>query len=256
MFVSGRTGGAQLFVLDVDSRRTLADPRGDKAYLYPRWSPDGKHIAAIYGDNENHDIIVLDDIANPADLPPPPAPGTTPPAPGAAAAPPPAAKPPAPGTAVAPPPPSPPPAIERALTAWSYDDLSPTWSPDGKRIAFYSNYNPENDPKVWSIVVLESDRSVPASEPELIARVVARNVIPDVAAGPAWLPDSRRIAYVGNDKNDYNPIYIVDVDSRLSQRLKTDTSINRDLTVSPKGMIAFRAQVEQWDRVFLARLAN
>lgn len=244
VFVSGRSGGAQLYVLDVDSRRTLRLSQGDKAYLYPRWSPDGRHIAAIHGDNENHDIIVLDQIANPADLPPPPAPLPA------------GAKPPAPGAVVAPPPPPPPPAVQRALTDWRYDDLSPTWSPDGKRIAFYSNYNPENDPKIWSIVVVESDRSAPASEPELVARVVARNVMPDVSVGPAWLPDGRRIAYVGNDKNDYNPIYIVDVDSRLGQRLKTDTSINRDLTVSPRGLIAFRAQVEQWDRIFLARLGK
>lgn len=246
VFVSGRTGGAQLFVLDVDSRRALRLSQGDRAYLYPRWSPDGRHIAAMYGENENHDIIVLDDIADPADLPPPPVPGV--PAPGAAR---PAGKP-VTGVAAAPPPP--PPAVQRALTAWPYDDLSPTWSPDGRRIAFYSNYNPENDPKVWSIVVIESDRAAPASEPELVARVVARNVVPDVAVGPAWLPDGRRIAYVGNDRNDYNPIYVVDVDSRLSRRLRTDTKINRELTVSRRGVIAFRAQVEQWDQVFLARL--
>jgi TolB protein len=251
-FVSGRDGGAHLYLLDVDSRRVASASMGDKAYLYPRWSPDGKRIAVVYGDNENHDIAVLDDIVSPAELAAAAAAKAA--AAKAAAGTPAKTK---PGAApAAPPPPAKPPAVQRALTAWAHDDLSPTWSPDGRRVAFYTNYNPEGDPKVWAIVVVESERRAPAGEAELIARVVARNVVPDVAVGPAWLPDGRRIAYVGNDKNDYNPIYIVDVESKQSVRLKTDTHINRELSVSPQGLIAFRAQVEQWDRVFIARLSD
>jgi TolB protein len=192
---------------------------GEGAYLYPRWSPDGRRIAAMHGANENHDIVVLDDV--PLKL-------------GAAK----------------------PELAQRFLTTWRYDDLSPAWSPDGKRVAFYSNYNAENDPKIWSLVVIEADGSAPTEGDGLAARVVAHNVIPDVSLGPAWLPDSRRIAYVRNDKDRYHPIYVVDVDSKQSRRLATGTNINHDLATSPNGVLAFRAQVDQWDQIFLVKLAD
>jgi Tol biopolymer transport system component len=219
VFVSGRSGAAQLFLLDVDTRRTIPISNGDQAYLYPRWSPDGRRIAAMHGANENHDIVVLDGV---------------PPKLGAAG----------------------PEVKQRFLTTWLHDDLSPSWSPDGKRIAFYSNYNAENDPKTWSLVVVEADGSAPTEGDGLVARVVAHNVIPDVSMGPAWLPDSKRIAYVRNDKHAYNPIYIVDVESKQSRRLATGTNINHDLATSPSGVLAFRAQVDQWDQIFLVKLAD
>lgn len=209
VFVSGRSGGAQLFVMAMDTQQVRPVSAGDKAYLYPRWSPDGKRIAAIYGANENHDVVVIDNVADAA-------------------------------------------ASHRQLTTWGYDDLSPSWSPDGKRIAFYTNYNEDNDPKVWSIVVVEATGSAPTGGEGLIARVVARSVVPDVSIGPAWAPDSRRIAYVHDDKDDYSPIYIVDVQTKQARRLRTGTDINHDLSFSAKGVLAFRAQVDQWDQIYLA----
>jgi TolB protein len=246
-FVSGRDGGAQLYLLDVDSRRMASISMGDKAYLYPRWSPDGRRIAAIYGANENHDIVVLEGDLRAA-LNPKPA-VAAPAAPGSA----PAAK-----TTPASPPaaPAPPPVTQRFLTTWRHDDLSPSWSPDGKRIAFYTNQNDDDDPKVWAIAVIDASGATPGEGAALVAQVVARNVIPDVSMGPAWLPDGRRIAYVRNDKQDYNPIYVVDVDSRQHRRVMTGTHINHDLAVSPQGVLAFRAQVDQWDRIFLTKLPD
>lgn len=211
VFVSGRDGGAQLFLVDPATRQTRRISDGEKAHLYPRWSPDGKRIVAIYGANENHDILLIENLADPA-------------------------------------------GSRRLLTTWRHDDLSPAWSPDGTKIAFYTNQNSEDDPKVWALAVVDAAGDSPTAGDGLAARIVARNVLPDVAMGPAWLPDSRRIAYVRNDQRDYSPVYIVDVETHESRRLRTGTNINRELSCSSQGVLAFRAQVDQWDRIFLAKV--
>jgi Tol biopolymer transport system component len=142
----------------------------------------------------------------------------------------------------------------KVLTAWPYDDLRPVWSPDGRKIAFYSNYNPAGDPKIWSIVVIAADGSDPTEGEGLAAKVAAADVIPDIETGPAWMPDSSRIVYVKNDRQEYNPLYIVDVARKTSMLIKTDTKMNHDVACSRDGNIAFRAQVNQWDQIYIMRL--
>lgn len=142
----------------------------------------------------------------------------------------------------------------KALTTWPYDDLRPVWSPDGGKIAFYSNYNPANDPKIWSIVVVSADGTDPTEGQDLAAKIVATDVIPDVEAGPAWMPDSARIVYVKNDRIEYNPIYVADVKQKTSMAIKTDTKMNHDVACSVDGTIAFRAQVNQWDQIYVMGL--
>ncbi len=139
------------------------------------------------------------------------------------------------------------------LTLWPHDDLRPVWSPDGKKLAFYSNYNERHDPKGWSLMVVAADGSDPRGE-GLVSRVVATDVVPDIERGPAWMPDSRRIVYVKNDRYAYNPLFVVDVDEKAAAPLMTGTRMNHDVVCSADGAIAFRAQVEQWDRMFVAKL--
>jgi Tol biopolymer transport system component len=143
-----------------------------------------------------------------------------------------------------------------ALTTWRYDDLRPVWSPDGKKIAFYSNYNQDNDLKRWCIIVVAADGSDSLQADALAARVVATDVLPDVERGPAWMPDSARIVYVRNEGREYNPLYIADSVRRTNLLLKADTRINHDVASSRNGLIAFRAQVEQWDQIFIAKLKD
>jgi Tol biopolymer transport system component len=213
VFVSGRTGKGDLYILDVPTRTVTRLTQGEKAYLYPRWSPDGTKIAVTHGNNENHDIHLLDGVAGPGGR-----------------------------------------ETERALTSWPWDDLRPAWSPDGTKIAFYSNYNPAGDPMVWSIIVVASDGTDPREGEGLAAKVAAADVIPDVETGPAWMPDSQGIVYVKNDRHEYNPIYIVDFKSGTERPVKTGTRMNHDVACSPDGLLAFRAQVDQWDHMFLAKL--
>jgi Tol biopolymer transport system component len=145
---------------------------------------------------------------------------------------------------------------QKILTTWPYDDLRPIWSPDGKKIAFYSNYNPDGDPMRWSIVVIAADGSDPTEGEGLAAKVVAMDVIPDVEMGPSWMPDSSRIVFVKNDRQEYNPIYVADLKQKTTLPLKTDTKMNHDIAYSADGTIAFRAQVDQWDQVFVMKLKD
>jgi Tol biopolymer transport system component len=149
-----------------------------------------------------------------------------------------------------------PPAPPKALSTWPHDDLRPVWSPDGRRVAFYTNYNAAGDPKTWAIAVVAADGSDPTEGEGLAARVVATDVVPDVERGPAWLPDNRRIAYVRDERQAYYPIYLADVETRASTLLRTGTKMNHDVTCSSTGMIAFRAQVDQWDQVYVAKLKD
>jgi Tol biopolymer transport system component len=142
----------------------------------------------------------------------------------------------------------------RALTRWQYDDLRPTWSPDGKKIAFYTNHNAVAEQKKWSLAVIAVDGSDGVDGPGLEKRIVATDVIPDIEQGPAWLADGSGLIYVKDDELEYNPIYLVHLASMQSQRLKTETKMNHDIACGPDGLLAFRAQQDQWDQIFIARL--
>lgn len=213
VFVSGRTGKADIFSMDLVTRKTTRLTKGPKMYLYPQWSPDGKQIAMIYGANENHDIYLIQDITRPHQS-------------------------------------------TRALTMWDHDDLRPVWSPDGTKIAFYSNYNTQGDQKVWSLMVIAADGSDPGEGDGLAAKVVAQQVIPDIEQGPAWMPDSKHIVYIRNDEQAYHPIYMVHIEKKIPVAIQTGTKMNHDVTCAKDGTLAFRAQVEQWDHIYIAQLRS
>ncbi len=124
---------------------------------------------------------------------------------------------------------------------------------DGK-IAFYSNYNAAEDPRIWSIFVVSADGTDPSAGEGLAAKVVAADIIPDVETGPAWMPDSNRIVFVKNDRQEYNPLYVADVAQKTIVPIKTDTKMNHDVACSADGSIAFRAQVDQWDQIYIMKL--
>lgn len=211
VFVSGRSGKGDVYLLDPETRAVTQLTWGDKPYLYPRWSPDGKKIAMIYGSTENHDIYVMDNPGKPVES-------------------------------------------MRTLTSWPYDDLRPAWSPDGKKIAFYTNYNAAGEQKKWSLAVISADGSDGEQGLKLEGQIIAADVVPDIEQGPAWLADGSGLVYVKDDALEYNPIFIVDVASKKSKWLKTETKMNHDISCGSNGLISFRAQQDQWDQLFIAQL--
>src|SRR5437588_820181 len=114
------------------------------------------------------------------------------------------------------------------------------WSPAHDRIAFISGRSGKGDVYSLDLATKTTTRLTLGDQPYLYPQWS-----PDVEHGPAWVPDNRRIAYVRDERRAYNPIYIGDVDSRTSTLVRTGTKMNHDVTCSPSGLIAFRAQVDQ-----------
>jgi dipeptidyl aminopeptidase/acylaminoacyl peptidase len=211
VYVSARAGIGKLILRDTTgAERQLTT--GDKIDLFPAWSPDSRSVAYTSGDNDNHDVFVIDVTA--------------------------------------------PQPVARQLTTWKFDDLRPTFSADGALVAFYSNYSPSGEEKEWSIVAVPADGSGPAKGAALAKLAVATNVVTDPEVGPAWLPWGRAVVYARNLKAEWNPIYVVDAETREEMRLETRTRMNHDLACSRRGLLAFRAQVSSWDDIFVVPLGR
>ena len=85
---------------------------------------------------------------------------------------------------------------ERTLTRGLGIDSGPTWSPDGRKIAFNRS---GRRPLDLAIYVMNADGSG--------QRRLARN-----AGSPAWSPDGRKIAYTSDG------IYVMNADGTGQQR--------------------------------------
>ncbi len=140
------------------------------------------------------------------------------------------------------------------LTTWKFDDLRPVFSPDGSLLAFYTNYSPSGEEKEWSIVAIPADGTGPTKGSALAQRTVATNVTKDIEVGPAWLPGGQGLIYARNLKAEWNPIFAVDSATREEVRIEAPTRMNHDLTCAANGLVAWRAQVESWDEIFVTTL--
>ena len=125
------------------------------------------------------------------------------------------------------------------LTNNRHVDSSPSWSPDGKRIAFVSDRDGHVNIRGWSnyeIYVMDADGRN------------QQNVTNDPSndGSPSWSPDGKRIVFSSDRDNnrDHNiEIYVMDADGSNQQRLTNNLTEDQDPSWSPDGKrIAFSAR--------------
>jgi dipeptidyl aminopeptidase/acylaminoacyl peptidase len=81
------------------------------------------------------------------------------------------------------------------LVPGAYDEAMPSWSPDGRSIAFVSRRHPDYDrADNYDLYVVEAR---PGAEPRQLTTFVGSDQNPEWGGrGPAWSPDGSQIAYV------------------------------------------------------------
>ena len=193
-FVSKRDGNPEIYVMDADGKnqRRLTNNRHED--WSPSWSPDGKRIV-FFSDRDGHVHFIPGWFTY--EIYVMNADGGNP----------------------------------QNLTNNPNDDRFPSWSPDGKRIAFQANRDWDN-PQNYEIYVMDADGG---NEQKLTEN-------PNEDEYPSWSPDGKRIAFASVRREEHftYEIYVMDADGANQQRLTENLKNDWHPVWSPDGKrIAF-----------------
>ena len=154
LYLSTGPPDLELRVMTVADRRTrILDTRGI-IFSPPAWSPDGRTVAFASDRTGNTELWLLD-LSRDIDF------NGHPPA-----------------------------AALRRLTRHAAIDQDPTWSPDGRRIAFTSSRS--GNEEIWVMDITAIDKLAPNTEPPL--QQLTHH--PAIDHHPQWSPDGKRIVFI------------------------------------------------------------
>ncbi len=135
-------------------------------------------------------------------------------------------------------------------------DISPEWSSDGRKIAYYSDLA---HPRNFSIWVFD----VATGQKQEVVKNIRRNN--DRHKGPNWI-DNRGFLYVKVDLSNKNPIMYYDLQTGQEVMLKTNTAGNEDIDVLSLGnnqyLVAFTSRGDVntgddliWTKLYVMKIA-
>jgi TolB protein len=188
-FASNRTGTWQVYVMEADGGRATALTYGPSESFEPAWSPDGRRIAFSSNRTGNGDVYVMDaDGSNVVQLS---------------------------GLGLR----TGLPDVVGADDSRQFEG-SPTWSPDGTRIAFAGEIGDNPD-----LYVMDADGS----------SVVRLTDDPTGDWYPAWSPDGKWIAFQTSRGEPASDIYLVRPDGTGLTRVTQDPGRDIQPAWSPDG---------------------
>src|SRR5262245_2505187 len=147
------------------------------------------------------------------------------------------------------------------LTSGAHDDLLPSWSPDGREIAFVTRRGDDPDrTDNWDIYVVEARPG--GKERQLTTSPEADNN-PDWETAPAWSPDGKWIAYLhGGDPKliEYvtNTLAVIPASGGAARILTPtlDRNVTRVRFSSDGNWLHFAVEEDRADRLARIRVAG